>query len=312
MLRVLLFLLLCFWGFIPNSLQARSVVAPKRETALLYYLILTNLSSNETLTFESENAEFELPDNLEGDYSLQISFEDKWGRKIESEESKIIKLINKRKVEEVQIAQEEISPPLVGLIFTPYSSSGPIEADQNTQVVAKKKFQGSLAGKGIKTIVKVFTLPKWESEIDFSRSSDAKSSFQSTEAGLSYRWYESEVERINLSLSSGGTYVSSRVTDKFQDTSGEVTSSVDAVSVYAFTKARIMISFEKFNSETMGVLGLSESYIRYTLGQSLMVPFKRLYALGPWLEYSKFENGTKQGSIKANMLKIGLNFNLNL
>jgi hypothetical protein len=70
--------------------------------------------------------------------------------------------------------------------------------------------------------------------------------------------------------------------------------------------------FNKTTSETYALLGVSNSYFRYGLRQSFMYALKQRYAFGPWIETSKFENGTKEGSIKANILKLGVSLNLNL
>jgi hypothetical protein len=40
--------------------------------------------------------------------------------------------------------------------------------------------------------------------------------------------------------------------------------------------------------------------------------FNDTIAVGPWAEYSRYENGNNQGSITSNLLSVGLNLSLNL
>jgi hypothetical protein len=172
---------------------ARSVIIAKRETATFYSLKLINLETKESIILESKKAEFNIPEDLEGEYSLQVSFTDKWGRKIEGNEPKVIKLVNKRKPVEKEFAASEntvAEPSLLGIIFTPYIASGTYTADLNDSNISLKQGTSSFSSTGLRTILKINSLKQFRFGADIMQSSNATKSLNSTEASIIYDWFK--------------------------------------------------------------------------------------------------------------------------
>ncbi len=294
---------------------ARSVIVPKRETAVMYYLQLSNTKSNQVILLESKIPEFEIPEDIEGDYSIQVSFSDKWGRKIEGHDPKVITLINKKKdvellAEKTEIKFEEHST--VGIVFNPYVASGTYTADLNDSSTNIKKGSLAFRSTGMKTILKINSIRNLRFGIDFMQGSTPEKSLKSTEASIAYDWYQHFTEKNETRIAAGIAGASTQIKGQFSDGASTVNSSAQASSTYLFGQFFYSHHFSNFYSETLGMLGASQSYFRYDIGQAVLYKITNFCQVGPWINYGKFENGTKDGSIKANSLKLGLNLNLSL
>lgn len=304
---VSIFLFSLLTVFSLTHLQARTVSVPKRETAQVYYLKLTNLSNQESITLESQNAVFELPENLMGEYSLQVSFIDKWGREIPGRGPKIIQLFNR--ADRIQTRDVKSAHSVVGIIFTPYLASGTFQADISAPLTTVKKMKGTFQSTGINTVLKITTLKKWKLGVDVMQGKNKTTQLNSTEMSILYDWTQVNHGTNHFMLSSGASYVSSQVKDAIQDGASTINSSAMAKSAYIFGNGVFNFHLGATNFVTAGLFGLSDSYIRYNLGQSILYHFSNNFSLGPWVDYSQLENGNKDGAIKANILKLGVSFN---
>lgn len=295
------------WG----ELHARTVIVPTRETAHIYSLKLTNRLTQESTTFQSKKAVFEIPENLEGEYSIQVSFTDKWGREITGGDPKIIQLINKTKIPEAPT--EESLHRVVGIIFaTPYYASGTYQADLSDSSTTVKKTSGTFSSIGIDTILKISSIERWQLGFDIMQGQDKTTQLNTTELSILYDWQREQKEDRPFGFSTGASFVSSQVKDAIQDAEDTINTNAAAQSAYIFGQGIFSHRIAKSSFSTIGRLGFSSSYFRYHLGQSILYTFTKRFSFGPWIDYSKFENGNKSGSMKANILKLGVSFNFNL
>jgi hypothetical protein len=294
-----------------SELQARTVIVAKRETAQVYSLQLTNRLTQESTTLHSKDAVFELPENLEGEYAIQVSFTDKWGREIPGVGPKIIQLINKTKIPEAPT--EESLHRVVGIVFaTPYSASGTYQADLNDSLTTAKKTSGTFQSIGINTILKISSIQKWQLGLDIMQGQNKITQLNTTELSILYDWQRELKENRPFEFFTGASFVSSQVKDAIQEGGDTINTNAAAQSSYIFGQGIFTHRMAKSTLSTTGRLGFSNSYFRYHLGQSILYTFTKRFSLGPWVDYSKFENGNKNGAMRANILKLGVSFNFSL
>ncbi len=305
------FVLVIFGLFGLTSLWAKTVIVPKRETAKSYLLSLTNLKNNEILKFESKNGKFVLPEELDGEFSIQISFTDKWGRIIQGQEPKIIKIISKIKAPEETVAKNIENETKVGLIFSPYFSQGQYQADLENNLSGIKKIDGSLNGIGIKTILNIKSIPKYYIGLERFQGTSKKADLNVSEVSIQYEFLGAK-NISGIKAMTGVAANSAELQGGFQDGEDTVNPKIEALSAYAMGSLEYIKYFNKFNLNTNFVIGLSLNYYRYSVSQILNYKFNDTLAVGPWVEYSRYENGNSQGSITSNLLSIGLNLSLNL
>ncbi len=294
-----------------TSLWAKTVIVPKREAAKIYLLSLTNLKNNETLKFESKIGKFELPEDLDGEFSIQISFTDIWGRIIQGQEPRIIKIISKTKVPEETVEKNIKDETTVGLIFAPYFALGQYQADLGNNLSGIKKIDGSLSGIGIKTILNFKSISKYYIGLERFQGTSKEADLNISEVSIHYQFLGAN-KTSEIKANTGVAFNSAELQGGFQAGEDNVNPKIQALSAYALGSLEYIKSFNKFNFTTNGLLGLSLTYYRYSVSQILHYKFNETLAVGPWAEYSKYENGNSQGSISSNLLSIGVNLKLNL
>jgi hypothetical protein len=304
---ILLFLLICLevsWG--------KTVIVPKRETAKSYILSLTNISTNKTLEFESKKGKFELPQDLDGEFSLQVSFIDKWGRRIEGQEPKIIKIISK-------IAKADKSTPLenqtkdsFGIVFAPYLASGTYEADLGNNSSGLKKIKEPLSAFGIKTILKFQSFPKYFIGLERFQGTSSNAKINFTEVSVSYEMFSKDTKNENFKAEPGLAFNSAQLTAQFIDEEDTVNPDIKATSGYIYGKLSYLRNIEALGIKSEAIIGASLNYFRYSFSQSIYYRFNNRFSAGPWFEYAKFENGSTSGSIRSNLISLGLLLNANL
>jgi hypothetical protein len=305
------FVLVIFGLFGLTSLWAKTVIVPKRETAKTYLLSLTNLKNNETLKFESKNGKFELPEELDGEFSIQISFTDKWGRIIQGQEPRIVKIISKIKAPEETVAKNIKDETTVGIIFAPYFSQGQYQADLENNLSGIRKIDGSLSGLGIKTILNIKSIPQYYIGLERFQGTSEKADLNFSEVSIQYKFLGAN-NTSGIMAKTGLALNSAELQGGFQDGEDTVTPEIQALSAYALGSLEYIKSFSKFNFTTNCIIGFSLNYYRYSVSQFLNYKFNNTITVGPWAEYSKYENGNSEGSITSNLLSIGLNLSLNL
>jgi hypothetical protein len=296
-----------------KSVSARTITTPPRESAITYYLQITDSSSQEILTLESKIPEFELPEDLEGTYYIEASFKDKWGREIKGEKPKTITLISKIPEENVQ--EEMIltkSRDHNEVVITPYQVSGNTEMTTTKNVSNQTTFSSPMVGKGIKVFSPLYRLPNWRIGFDILQGKNDKSTFNTTELDLGYNWIEYRSDRNIFLVTLNGAYVNTEATSEVLKNSDTVIINQQARTLYVYSRGTALIKFGKITLDLNAMLGSSISYFRYSAGSSILYHLKHKYSVGPSIEYAKFENGSAKETIEANMIKIGLNLILNL
>lgn len=295
------------------ELWAKTVIVPKRETAKTYYLSLKNLGTQETLKLESKNGKFDLPSDLNGDFSLRISFSDKWGRIIEGEDPKIIKIISKT------ATPQKDSPETVkdnkatfGLVFTAYSSQGPFQADLGDNSSGIDKIDGTLSGYGVKTILKLRSLPKYFIGLERFQATSAKADLNFTEASIQYQFTRDHSPTPGVTASTGIALNSAQITGQFQDGEDTVKPDIQAASSYAIGNVLYLKRLASVGFQTKAMLGISFNYLRYSFSQTVMYHFSPRFSAGPWIDYARFANGSGQGTMSANLMSLGINLDLSL
>lgn len=304
-----IFLMIGLFGL--TSVGAKTVIVPKRQTAKSYLLSLTNLKNNEILKFESKNGQFELPEELDGEFSIHISFTDKWGRIIQSREPRIIKIISKIKTPEEIVEKDIKNETKIGFIFAPYFSQGQYQADLENNLSGIRKIDGSLSGIGIKTILNIKSIPEYYIGLERFQGTSKEADLSLSEVSIQYKFMD-ENNTSGIMARTGIAFNSAEVKGLFQDEEDTVNPEVQALSAYALGSLGYMKNFNRFNFTTNAVFGLSLNYYRYSFSQYMYFKYNDTIAIGPWAEYSRYENGNNKGSITANLVSIGLNLNLNL
>ena len=299
--------------FTMKSAFSRTMSTPARESAVIYYLQITDLSSQKSFTLESEAPEFELPEDLEGTYSIKASFKDKWGREVKGENPKTITMQSKAPLKndkDERILSNKTEHNVI--ILTPYLASGTTEINLKANLTNKTKFTSPLSAQGLKVISPLYRTEKWRIGLDVLRASNEKSTFNSTELDLGYNWIDlSSGSKIFL-ITLNGAYAKTDATIESIENSDTSMITSQANTVYVYSKGAVIIRFDKVTFDLNAMLGGSISYFRYSAGSSIIYRIKQNYSLGPSFEYAKFENGASEESIKANMIKIGLNLIFNL
>lgn len=301
-----IFLVLSF-----SSLWAKTVIVPKRENAKSYVLSLTNLKNNENLKFESKNGKFELPEELDGEFSIQISFTDKWGRIIQGQEPRIVKIISKIKASEETVAKNIKNETTIGFIFAPYFAQGQYQADLENNLSGIRRIDGSLSGLGIKTILNIKSIPQYYIGLERFQGTSKEADLNISEVSIQYKFLGAS-HTSGIKGMTGVALNSAELQGGFQDGEDTVTPKIDALSTYAMAGLEYIKSFNKFYLMTNCIVGLSLNYYRYSFSQIINYKFNDTIAVGPWAEYSRYENGNNQGSITSNLLSVGLNLSLNL
>jgi hypothetical protein len=291
---------------------AKTVIVPKRETAKSYILSLTNISTNKTLEFESKKGKFELPEDLDGEFSLQVSFIDKWGRKIEGQEPKIIKIISKIAKKEKEDALEKQTKHSFGIVFAPYTASGTYEADLGNNSSGLKKIKEPLSAFGIKTILKFQSIPKYLIGLERFQGTSSNAKINFTEVSVSYEIFSKETKKENFKAEPGLAFNSAQLTGQFKDGEDTVNPDIKAISGYIYGKLSYLRNIESIGLKSEGIIGASMNYFRYSFSQSINYRFNNSFSAGPWIQYAKFENGSSGGSIQSNLLSLGIILNANL
>ncbi len=304
---ILLFLLICLevsWG--------KTVIVPKRETAKSYILSLTNISTNKTLEFESKKGKFELPQDLDGEFSLQVSFIDKWGRRIEGQEPKIIKIISKIAKIDKETPLKNQTKHSFGIVFAPYTANGTYEADLGSNSSSLKKIKEPLSAYGIKTILKFQAFPKYLIGLERFQGSSSNAKINFTEVSVSYEIFGKETKNENFRAEPGLAFNSAQLTGQFKDGADTVNPDIKAISGYMYGKLSYLRNIDVIGLKSEAIIGASLNYFRYSFSQSIDYRFNNRYSAGPWIQYSKFENGSSGGSIQSNLISLGLILNANL
>jgi hypothetical protein len=313
MQRPLTLVFVIFLLFTMKRAFSRTINIPLRKSAVIYYLQITDLLSQESLTLESEVPEIQLPDHLEGTYSIKVSFKDKWGREISGENPKIIHLVSQTPLKndkEKMVLSQERKPNKI--LLTPYFASGSAEVNLKANITNKKKFTSPLSGKGLKIFSSIYGTEKWRIGLDVLRASNEESTFNSTELDLGYDWIDYGSASKVFKVSTHGAYAKTESLIESVENLDKTQIASQASTAYLYAKGAAILKFEKITLDFNAILGGSISYLRYSAGSSVVYNIKPKYSLGPSFEYAKFENGTKVETIKANILKVGLNFILNL
>jgi hypothetical protein len=257
---------------------------------------------------------------LSGDFSLKASFIDRWGRKVEGQEPKTIHFANRIKLrEELKIKKQLeaiifFDPEAKGSFFlsiSPYMGSGTLEGDISASDVSEKKFSGDAKVMGVISNLRYYRLPTWIMGFDiFSGGTTDKVS--SSEIGLGkeifYSLSTNQLRRLSLSI--WGSYVSTSAQSQFTSNSDSVATNTSAASGYLSGRMAYHFKTQKFSGETYLILGVNPDYLRYSASQALLYNLGKKTGLGPFVEFNQFENGSKEGSIRAKLLKLGLNLHL--
>ena len=296
-----------------KSAISRTITTPVRESATIYYLQITDSNSQDVLTLESETPEFELPEDLEGTYSIKVSFKDKWGREIKGEKPKTITMMSKvpLKNEPVEMILAN-SSALSKISITPYVASGNKSIDTKEKSTNQTKFNSNLDAKGINISSPLNRIPGWSIGLDILRGPNKESSFNSTELDIGYNWIEYLSGRNLFLVTLNGAYAKTEASYESLMNSDTTIVNSEASTLYVYSKGAAILKYEKITMNLNAMLGGSVTYLRYSAGTSIVYHFKKTVSLGPSIEYAKFENGTADTAIKANMIKLGLNLNLNL
>jgi hypothetical protein len=301
-----LFLILLILFICLEVSWAKTVIVPKRETAKSYILTLTNISTKKTLEFESKKGKFELPEDLDGEFSLQVSFIDKWGRKVEGQEPKIIKIISKITQVDKEAPIENPTKHSFGIVFAPYSANGTYQADLGNNSSSLKKIKEPLSAFGIKTILKFQSFPKYLIGLERFQGTSSNAKINFTEVSFSYEMFSQESKKENFKAEPGLAFNSAQLTGQFSDGEDTVNPDIKATSAFIYGKLSYLRNIESIGLRSEAIIGASINYFRYSFSQSINYRFNSRYKAGPWFQYAKFENGSSSGSIQSNLFSLGL------
>lgn len=305
------FLVFCFIFSSLSHLEARSIIVPKKKTAIKYFLTLTNLGSKEKTILESDIPEFDLSEDLEGDFSLEISFEDKWGRKIQTPEQKKITFINKLRPTG-PVKSEALVSNEKKFILVPYMAYLSINTDIKDQITSKKTAGASTSAKGLRVSFRFFEEEKWKIEIDHFQSDDRSKYLKNSEALISYDAFKLAFFDLPIKFSPALSYAATQSSISFNDQDNLLKTNSSATSTFGFFQVSMDNESNHMRFLTNLHAGSNFYVFRYGISQSFYYSVIPRLGVGVLGDFSRFGNGNEKGVIRGNILKLGINLNFSL